>query len=189
MIDDLEAENLLPYDGNRAEYHAAPTNHERSTRALKAIEAYDGTRKDQNAINDPDTFADMISDVLHLAHSQEFDLSDIVERGIANFRAETNTGERTVAHFQCRQCSAKFFALPVKATCPNCSRRVLTVLPMPPSREIAIYRAQFTGRAVGAIGAMEKIDTITAGKNEAEARKNLYAHHEHISDLSLSLIE
>lgn len=51
------------------------------------------------------------------------------------------------------------------------------------------YKATFTGREVNAIGIFYKIETITEGNTEDEARLKLYEKYEHIQELKLIEIE
>lgn len=47
------------------------------------------------------------------------------------------------------------------------------------------WRAEFTGRCVGAIGVFSSYTVELYANNEAEARERLYDTHEHISALSI----
>jgi hypothetical protein len=49
------------------------------------------------------------------------------------------------------------------------------------------YKATFTGREVGAIGKFYPITAVAKGKNEEEARLNLYEKWDHITGLKLEL--
>lgn len=51
------------------------------------------------------------------------------------------------------------------------------------------YQASFTGRQVGAIGILYKINTTVSGKNKEAANLKLYDRYEHITGLTLTPIK
>ena len=52
-----------------------------------------------------------------------------------------------------------------------------------------LYKADFFGRKLGAIGSFYAITTETHGANEEEAKLSLYDRYEHVLKLKLTPIE
>lgn len=88
MIEQLESSNLKPFSDTRGA-KGEPCNGQRAERISDVMPAYSAARGDQCRSTDVDDLRDLITDILHCAHGQQFDLRALVGDAIVNFRDET----------------------------------------------------------------------------------------------------
>ena len=75
---------LPPFDPDKREDHLCPSNGERAIRAAEAVTVWRG----REAVDESD-LADLLSDLMHLAHRDRVDFNEQLARAQRNFAAES----------------------------------------------------------------------------------------------------